>query len=121
MSTRTATVIAANSEDRRLANLVPHKFKKGQSGNPAGRPKKRIEISDLAREHAGKAMRTLIKLIDSTDDKVALAAANAVLDRALGKPKQAVDVNQHRDMADFSDAELLAIARMGQGPTTVRQ
>jgi hypothetical protein len=28
-----------NIKDKRIANLLPYQFKKGQSGNPSGRPK----------------------------------------------------------------------------------
>jgi hypothetical protein len=28
-----------NNSDKRIANLLPHQYKKGQSGNPGGRPK----------------------------------------------------------------------------------
>jgi len=75
----------------RIANLKP--FKKGQSGNPSGRPKKQHDITELAREGSVEAIKKLVKLVQSDDDKIALAAANAVLDRAFGKPKETVDVN----------------------------
>ena len=34
-------------------------FKKGQSGNPGGRPKVAAEVKELAREHTGKAIETM--------------------------------------------------------------
>ena len=95
------------------AHLAQHAFQKGQSGNPNGRPKKVDDIAKLARENGDKALRKLVKLIDSEDDRVALQAATAVLDRAVGKPKQALDVTRKQDAADYSESELLAIARMG--------
>lgn len=74
----------------RTAGLRP--FVKGQSGNPAGRPKKAVDVSSLALDSSDKAMRKLAKLVDSDDDRVALQAAIAVLDRAVGKPKQTTEV-----------------------------
>ncbi|MBX9659068.1 MAG: hypothetical protein K2X00_10910 [Nitrospiraceae bacterium] len=83
---------AANSaRARQLAGLKP--FAKGVSGNPRGRPKKVRSIEDIAVENGEKAMRILAKLLDSDDEKVALAAANALLDRGVGKPKQAVTMD----------------------------
>lgn len=81
----------ANSVSDRNRNLKP--FKKGQSGNPSGRPKKAHDVAALAKDNSVKAMERLVRLIDSVDDKVALSAANAVLDRAVGKPKQTVDMD----------------------------
>lgn len=81
-------------QNRGHANLLKGKrFEKGKSGNPGGRPKKAHDVVELARENSGKAVKRLVELIDSVDDRVALAAAQAVLDRAVGKPKQIVDVN----------------------------
>jgi Family of unknown function (DUF5681) len=65
-------------------------FKKGQSGNPGGRPKAIAEIRELAREHTGEAVETLMSIM--TDPKAApaarVSAANALLDRGYGKPPQ---------------------------------
>lgn len=113
MSTEAETVgnVTAIS-DRRLANLRP--FKKGQSGNPSGRPKKLVTVSQLAEDSSEKALKKLIALMDSDKDAVALAAAQAILDRAMGKPKQSLDVTKKKDVADFDIAELHAIARTGR-------
>lgn len=93
-------------------NLMPP-WKPGQSGNPNGRPKKVRELASIAEEHSEKAMRKLAKLIDSDDDRVALAAAQALLDRSMGKPTQTnVNVNKS-DVADLDIAELYAIAKSG--------
>lgn len=82
-------------------NLKP--FKKGQSGNPSGRPKKVKEIAAVADKHGVAAIEKLAKLIDSPDDRVALAAAQAVLDRAVGKPKQSVDLKAKHTNAPGSE------------------
>ncbi len=79
-----------SSREKSLANLK--KFQKGVSGNPAGRAKKVKEIDALAKKNSEKALRKLVALIDSNDDRVALSAAQAILDRAVGKPKQSVDI-----------------------------
>ena len=50
-------------------------FKKGQSGNPGGRPKVIAEVKELAREYTGEAIETLVSIMTSPD-------------RGYGKPPQ---------------------------------
>lgn len=94
----------------RVAGLKP--FRKGQSGNPSGRPKTIKEVRDLAREEAPRAFRRVVKLIDSDDERVAFVAAQEVLNRAYGKPSQQVEVRR-QVLSDLSDAELEAILVRG--------
>ena len=65
-------------------------FKKGQSGNPGGRPKVVAEVKELARAHTGKAIETLVSIMDNPKAAPAarVSAANALLDRGYGKPPQ---------------------------------
>lgn len=63
---------------------------KRKPGNPGGRPRIADNVKRLARKHSEKAVHMLVKLIDSEDERTALAASNALLDRAVGKPAQAV-------------------------------
>jgi len=65
-------------------------FQPGVSGNPSGRPKENNEVKALARANAPQAMQTLIDIMTNGEPKLALQAANAVLDRAYGKPVQAI-------------------------------
>lgn len=66
-------------------------FQKGKSGNPGGRPKENNEAKQLARKHGKSALKRLVELIHSEDERVAVAASQAVLDRGYGKPAQAVE------------------------------
>lgn len=59
----------------------------GQSGNPSGQSGLYGETVRLAREAAPDAIRRLIELMGSQDERVAAVACNAILDRAFGKPK----------------------------------
>jgi hypothetical protein len=61
----------------------------GQSGNPAGHSGEYGATIRLAQRAAPKAMRRLIELMDSEDERVAAVACNAILDRAFGKAKVA--------------------------------
>jgi hypothetical protein len=64
----------------------------GQSGNPKGRPSIKGEVETLARVHTVEAVETLVALMrNGSSDGVRMAAANAVLNRGWGLPRQAVD------------------------------
>jgi hypothetical protein len=62
-------------------------WKPGQSGNPTGNTKLYGETVKLAREAAPAALRRLIELMSSDDERVASVASNAILDRAWGRPR----------------------------------
>jgi hypothetical protein len=89
-------------------------FKKGASGNPSGRPKIVGEIKELARAKAAEAFKTVCELLNDVDPRIRMVAAQEILNRAYGKPTQTVDVTHKSEPADYSDAELLAIARGGK-------
>ena len=63
-------------------------WRPGQSGNPAGNSGLYGEAVSLARQAAPAAIRRLIELMASSDERVSAVAANAVLDRAFGKPRE---------------------------------
>ena len=78
-----------------------NQWKKGQSGNPSGRPKKlfdarfelsaqllEIEQDDPEKRTKGQVM--ISRLIDSATKHGSIRAANEILDRLLGKPPQAI-------------------------------
>ena len=75
---------AQTSENSKASHL----WKKGQSGNPGGRPKGNPEVKALAKAGSVKAIKRLIELIDSSDGRIAISASTVVLDRAWGKAAQ---------------------------------
>ena len=66
------------------------KFVKGQSGNPGGRPKEVVEIAELARKSCPAAIARLNDWMAGDNPTAPVAASNALLDRGLGKPPQAI-------------------------------
>lgn len=82
-------------------------FVKGKSGNPSGRPKVVLadgkSLADLAREHTQDAIDTLVRVCTSIEapEAAQVAAANAILDRGWGKPKQEMDLNVKEDRAEI--------------------
>lgn len=61
----------------------------GHSGNPSGRPKDEYKVAELARSYTSEAIDTLVELMrHGKDERVRGTAAQAMLDRGWGKPKQ---------------------------------
>ena len=67
-------------------------FEKGISGNPGGRPKVIAEVQNLARKHTKTAIARLAYWMESDDPRASVAACQALLDRAWGKPVQPTEV-----------------------------
>ena len=69
-------------------------FQPGTSGNPGGRPKDIGRVKELARKHTAEAIATLAAIM--RDDKEPAAArvraAEAMLDRAWGRPETTANV-----------------------------
>lgn len=79
-------------------------FKPGMSGNPIGRPKTDIKIKELAQQHTEIAIKTLVDIAGNpnANDSARVQAANAILDRAYGKPAQHVEnLNMNISYEDY--------------------
>ena len=79
----------------------------------------RLALSEARGEMTVRAIRALNLLLESSDERVRLKAAQAILDRSLGKAVQAVLVDATPELAQRSSAEreatLLAALRAVRG------
>jgi hypothetical protein len=92
--------------------------KRPGAGRPAGSPNRatkalKATLSDLAKEYAPEALRTLALIMREGESEMArIAAADKLLDRGYGKPSQAVAVTGADGGAvqveDVSDQKRLA-------------
>jgi hypothetical protein len=80
-------------------DIEKHKFKKGQTGNPNGRPRKLPELDKLLADVMGEekdglsAAEAILKALRAKATKGDIRAAEVLLDRAYGKAKQTIDNN----------------------------
>ena len=72
------------------------KWVKGMSGNPGGRPKLEVSIRDLAQRNSMEALETLVQVMRTGKPGERLIAANAILDRAYGRPSQSIEMSGDR-------------------------
>lgn len=93
---------------------------KGYSPNPSGRPKAALDVQKLAREHTAAAIQTLVDCL--RDPKLRVQAAEALLNRAWGRPVQPLSgedgnspIALHLVAAQLMSAEL--VAELGQRTT----
>jgi len=90
-------------------------FKKGQSGNPGGRPKMPEELKKAMQGLAEDAIKVLQEAMQSDDMRARIMAASHVLDRGYGKPTQSVDLTAKTDMGAAHLEALKARMRGKQG------
>jgi hypothetical protein len=89
-------------------------WKQGESGNPTGKAKRDAYILRRLDDLTIKAVHAYEKILsdDAATNSERLQAANAVLDRVLGKPKQQIQSNvtvEHGPTAQL--AALMGLSR----------
>jgi hypothetical protein len=72
------------------------RFLPGVPGNPKGRPKENNEIKELAKQNCVEAFGVIVDIMrNALDVRLKFLAAQEVLNRAIGKPAQALSVEGH--------------------------
>jgi hypothetical protein len=73
----------------------------GKSANPLGRPPKPLPSHlELARKNADKAIITLVRMMEESDDWAQRGwAAERILDRAYGKALQQTEITANGDIS----------------------
>jgi uncharacterized protein DUF5681 len=115
-------------------HFIEGRWKKGESGNPAGRPRTSTEMKQIAAGHTDLALEVkrltlqiqrsrlevameILKDPDASHDlkleaakviesKAAISAAVAMLDRGHGKPQQKVELDVNNAFDRMTDEEL---------------
>lgn len=79
------------------------RFKKGQSGNPGGRPKMAEDVREVLRAHSMEAAMKLVDLMrNSPDERIQKACADSIIEQSIGKAPQLIELNP----SDLTDDEL---------------
>jgi hypothetical protein len=73
----------------------------GVTGNPGGRPKINADVASALEAGSLAAAQRLVELVSSEDERVALAASMALLDRTLGKAPASLEVTSAPDAAHW--------------------
>src|SRR5262249_44533631 len=90
-------------------------WKPDQSGNPDGRPRGSSAVQLRCLQYCDEAVDTLRDLMRENDGSksaaLRLAAANAIIDRGVGKAAQSValDLNLTKKLDELTDSELVAL------------
>jgi hypothetical protein len=81
---------------------IQGRWKKGESGNPRGRPKKDLDLAKEAQKHAMKAIKALAEIVEdqTAPPPSRISAASELLDRGFGRAPQSIDLKHTLSLSD---------------------
>jgi hypothetical protein len=90
-----------------------------QPGNKLGgqRPGRYLETQQLARDHSLEAVRTLVERLRDPDGRIAVVAANSILERAWGKVREQKPEEPQKmqiDLTTLTAAELAILFKLAE-------
>lgn len=99
-------------------------FKKGESGNPGGRPHRVTSdgrtLKQICRDHTDKAIDVLTEILESGSEGAKLTAAKELLDRGWGRATQPISgddempaIDHAIDVSRLSVETLRELAKIG--------
>ena len=89
---------------------------KGHSGNISGYPKENPDVKALLKAHTLDAAQKVIDLLDCGIEKIELQAAQEILNRVEGKPRDNVQMNVSGSLDVRSQVREIMMERMVQTP-----
>ena len=120
-----AFIVYVDSSLRRRGNTMRDakgRWLKGvESPNPGGRPAVIVEVKRLAQNFTDKAVFTLVEIMEDKSAPTAsrLAAANSILDRAVGRPMQALESKV--EVYDAGKAHAAALIALTQRTRLIKE
>lgn len=90
--------------EKRIANLAPYQYKKGQSGNPAGRPKG-ISLKEYAK------MKLASMTDDEREDFLHGLPKETIWKLAEGNPQSTTDLTSKGEKLSISDEQYNQLLR----------
>ena len=79
---------------------VSTSYKPGQSGNPSGKPKQNPLVKEILKNATPDAARKIVELLNCGNPKIEFQAAQEILNRTQGKPREqvAMEISGDSDM-----------------------